>query len=89
MTVLNRTTMPNYDRGKNPKSQENLTYHEGRPTVWDEPTKAHGISVTDIAWNGLKQLSKDRGYRSISDLIEFIGRSYIEIPEKKDLDTPI
>lgn len=78
--------MPNYQRGQNPKSKDNLTYHEGRPVVWDEPTKTHGITVTDSAWDGLKQLVKTKGYRSVSDLIEIIGREYIDIPEKEELD---
>jgi hypothetical protein len=86
MNTLTKPFMPNYQRGQNPNSKDNLTYHEGRPVIWDEPTKTHGITVTDSAWDGLKKLVKSKGYRSVSDLIEIVGRDYIDIPEKEELD---
>ncbi len=62
----------------NPKSLENLT-HEGRPRKYDEPKKQRRLSLTDQAWENLKNLSEELGFTSVSEMIEELARGTLTI----------
>lgn len=63
-----------YRPGENPKSLENLSTRE---PIYGEKKKRRELTVTDEGWEGAKQVAKELGCSSLSDLIEQIGRRSI------------
>ena len=68
-----------YSPGEHPKSRANLTYHEGRPLIFGKPKKKHGITVTDEGWEGVKDVVKELGCKSVSEFLEKVGRKQVKI----------
>jgi hypothetical protein len=68
-----------YDKGKHPNSLANLTYHEGRPKLFDEGKKRRNLSVTEKGWNGLKSVADELGCSSVSDFLEKLGRGEVKV----------
>lgn len=72
-------------RGSNPASRKNLTSHSGRPSVrdmWGEDAEKLTTTCTPTAKNGLKDSLSASGYVSLPDLLEYIGRGLITLPDK-------
>jgi hypothetical protein len=69
----------NYSPGRHPNTLANLTYHEGRPTIFDSPKKRRNVSVTEEGWKGLQPLMEETGCKSVSDLLEKLGRGLVKI----------
>jgi hypothetical protein len=69
-----------YKPGEHPNSRENLTYHEGRPTVYEERKKRREVLVTETGWEGFKQAAQSAGC-SASEFVERIGRGVLKISE--------
>jgi hypothetical protein len=46
----------------------------GIPADWDEIKERHNVMVGPTAWDNLKAIALELGYKSRSDLIEAIGR---------------
>lgn len=60
---------------------------KGRSSDRDELKKKRNIGVTNTAWEALKQLAKELGIKSVSELNEKLGRRELLIvkPEEKDV----
>ncbi|MGB8698945.1 MAG: hypothetical protein WCD18_05970 [Thermosynechococcaceae cyanobacterium] len=74
-----------YARGENPVSQRNLTYHKGRPSVrdaWGEDAVKLTTTCTPTAKTGLPDALDAAGYASLAELLEYIGRGLITLPQK-------
>jgi hypothetical protein len=76
----------------NPRSLENLV-HEGRPRLYEQAKKRHGITLTDDGWEGFQELAstvqlKGQSKLSASELVESFGRRAIDLrrPVKHLLD---
>lgn len=70
-------------RGTNPNSLANLKLG-GRKPEWGQKKRPHNISLTDIAWEGTQALLKEKGYTSLSEYLEFLGREVIPVPERPE-----
>ncbi|MDX2231316.1 MAG: hypothetical protein NW220_16890 [Leptolyngbyaceae cyanobacterium bins.349] len=68
-----------YKPGEHPHSLENLSKRE---PIYGEKKKRRELTVTDEGWEGAKQVAKEMGCSSLSDLIEKLGRRMIELQEK-------
>lgn len=68
-------------RGQNPNSLENLKLG-GRKPDWGEKKRRHNVSLTDAAWEGTQAVLKAKGYASVSEFLEFLGREALVIPER-------
>ena len=55
------------------------TYHEGRPRQFETQKKNRTISVTQKGWDGAKEVAKEQGFSSLSELIEYLGRKELKI----------
>ncbi|HEY9826733.1 MAG TPA: hypothetical protein V6D19_14915 [Stenomitos sp.] len=76
-----------YERGKNPASLQNLTSHKGRPKVrdtWGEDPGSLTTSCTPTAKKGLPDALKASGYTSLAELLEYLGRGLITLPQKPE-----
>ena len=76
-----------YGRGENPASRSNLTSHKGRPSVreiWGEDAVKLTTTCTPTAKIGLPDAVKASGYNSLAELLEYIGRGLITLPEKPE-----
>lgn len=76
-----------YARGKNPASKSNLTSHKGRPKVrdvWGEDAEKITTTCTPTAKTGLSDALKASGYTSLAELLEYIGRGLITLPQKPE-----
>jgi hypothetical protein len=67
----------------NPRSLENLV-HEGRPRLYEQAKKRHGITLTDDGWEGFQELASTVQLRgqtklSVSELVESFGRRTIDL----------
>jgi hypothetical protein len=74
-----------FGRGQNPASRENLTSHKGRPSVremWGEDAEKLTTSCTPTAKQGIPDALKASGYLSLPDLLEYIGRGLITLPQR-------
>jgi hypothetical protein len=74
-----------YARGKNPASKSGLTSHKGRPKVrdvWGEDAKNLCTSCTPTAKEGISDSLEASGYDSLAELLEYIGRGLITLPQK-------
>lgn len=81
--------MPNKRGGSiSSKSLENLKLGRrkghGRTQDYEQPKKQHGITVTDLGWEGLESLAEKAGV-SISELLERIGRGLLSVSDTKEL----
>ena len=65
------------NRGKHPNSLANLQLGGGKST-FAEPKKVHQVTVTSEGWQGLRQLAKATGHKSISELLEKLGREGVK-----------
>lgn len=74
-----RSKKSKYSPGIHPNSQANLTYHEGRPRQFETEKKNRTISVTQKGWDGAKEVAKEQGFSSLSELIEYLGRKELKI----------
>jgi hypothetical protein len=63
-------------RGKHPNSQANLI--PGSDPRFGEPKKVHQVTVTPTGWDGLAALAKASGCKSISELLEKLGREGVK-----------
>ncbi len=68
-----------YGRGKHPNSLANLTSHKGRPRSFDTPKKKRNIYVTQEGWEGLNPVLQEAGCKSVSELLEKLGRGWIKV----------
>jgi hypothetical protein len=48
-------------------------------TLFGETKNIHQVTITPTGWDGLKQLAAAAGCRSISDLLERLGRGESEV----------
>jgi hypothetical protein len=73
----------------NPKSLENLRMGQspGRKTAYDAPKHPHGVSLTDEAWQGLRNTAQSVGTLSVSELLERLGRGQLTIVEVNTMDS--
>jgi hypothetical protein len=55
-----------------------------RQPEWGQKKRPHNISLTDIAWEGTQSLLKEKGYASLSEYLEFLGREVIPVPERPE-----
>ena len=69
-----------------PNSLANLS-RKGSKSDRDELKRKRNIGVTNTAWEALKQLAKELGIKSVSELNEKLGRRELLIvkPEEKDV----
>ncbi len=65
------------NRGKHPNSLANLQLGGGK-SVFPEAKKVHQVTVTPEGWQGLRQLAKATGHKSISELLEKLGREGVK-----------
>lgn len=63
-------------RGNNPNSRQNLS---PRTPMYGETKKVHEVTVTEEAWAALKPVVKAAGCRSVSDLLEKLGRGELQV----------
>lgn len=63
-------------RGNNPNSRQNLS---PRTPLYGETKKVHEVTVTEEAWVALKEVVKTSGCRSVSDLLEKLGRGELVV----------
>ena len=71
-----------YPPGRHPNTLASLKekhYEGGRPREFDTPKKARGVTLTDEAWDNIKVLAKERGYRSTSEFLEMLGRGEVKL----------
>ena len=76
-----------YARGKNPASKSNLTSHKGRPKVrdtWGEDAIKLCTTCTPTAKQGMSDTLEASGYTSLAELLEYIGRGLITLPQKPE-----
>ena len=59
-------------RGTHPNSRANL--EPGSEPRFGELKKVHQVTVTPTGWEGLQRLAEATGHRSVSDLLEKLGR---------------
>lgn len=59
-------------RGTHPNSRANL--EPGSSPRFGELKKVHQVTVTPTGWEGLQQLAEASGYKSVSELLEKLGR---------------
>ncbi len=77
------TKKPLYGQGKHPNTLANLI-HEGRPSseeVYGEPKKKRTLTVTESGWENIREIAKNSGCNSVSDLLEKIARGQISLSE--------
>lgn len=67
-----------YKLGTHPKSLANLT-HEGRPKAYGVEKKQRYLSVTEEGWNGVKEIVAEAECKSVSELLEKLGRRELKI----------
>ncbi len=67
-----------YKPGEHPNSKANLI-HSGRPTTYGAEKKQRYLTITEEGWNGVKDVAKIADCRSVSDLIEKLGRGELKI----------
>ena len=75
-----------YARGESPASKSNLI-HKGRPKVWDtwgEDAIKLCTTCTPTAKQGLSDSLEASGYNSLAELLEYIGRGLITLPQKPE-----
>jgi len=74
-------------RGTHPNSQANL--EPGSSPRFGELKKVHQVTVTPTGWEGLQQLAEASGYKSVSELLEKLGREGVTaIATSTASDTP-
>lgn len=63
-----------YAPGENPSSRANL-----RPMapIYGEEKKVRRLTITDTGWEALQTIAKEKGARSVSDLLEKLARGDI------------
>ena len=81
--VKNETN--NFKPGEHPHSQANLN-REGRPKDYGADKKQHYLSVTEEGWEGAQAAVKAAGLKSVSDLIEKLGRDQLVIVDEHLVD---
>lgn len=64
-------------RGEHPNSLANL--NGGRPTLFGKKKKPKNITVTEEAWDGVSSLAQKSGCKSVSELIEKLGRGEVQL----------
>lgn len=69
-------------RKVSPESLKNLN-REGRSPQHQEKKTTHNISVTPTGWLGVKEVAKQNGCASVSELVERIGRQQIDLGENE------
>jgi hypothetical protein len=74
-----KMTSNKYSPGHHPNSQANLNYRGGRPKVFDSEKKRRNISVTEEGWEGLQPIVEELGCKSVSDLLEKLGRGVVKL----------
>jgi hypothetical protein len=62
-----------------PNSLANLTYREGRPTIFGTKKKQRTITVTEEGWEGARQAAEAAGFTSISEFLEKWGRGEVRV----------
>jgi hypothetical protein len=67
-----------YKQGEHPNSLANLI-HSGRPKTYGVEKKQRYLSVTEEGWDGVKDVAKTVECRSVSDLLEKLGRGELKI----------
>jgi len=77
-------TPEKYPVGQHPNSIANLTYHGGRPAAYGETKKRHELTVTQEGWDGMKEVVKEAGCSSVSDLVEKLGRGQLRVVDGGD-----
>jgi len=69
---------PLYKLGTHPNSLANLT-RSGRPKAYNADKKQRYLSVTEEGWNGVKELLIETECKSVSELLEKLGRKELKI----------
>ena len=64
-------------------SEAQMPRQKGVPADWDEIKERHNIMVGPSAWDGLKAIAQELGYKSRSDLIEAIGRREAKVVKEE------
>ena len=75
VSIKNKLT---YKPGKHPNSLANLT-HEGRPKSYDTEKKQRYLSITEEGWRGVKEIVVEAKCKSVSELLEKLGRKELKI----------
>ncbi|MBW4660979.1 MAG: hypothetical protein KME15_20070 [Drouetiella hepatica Uher 2000/2452] len=75
---------PEYPPGKHPASLQNLakTSRPGRSQSYGEAKKTREVSITETGWEGVKTLAHELNCKSVSELIERLGRRELHITEE-------
>jgi predicted CopG family antitoxin len=47
--------------------------------IYGEEKKVRRVTITDTGWEALQALAKEKGLRSVSDLLEKIARGDIDL----------
>lgn len=68
-----------YSPGKHPNSLGNLNYRGGRPKTFGSKKKQRTLTVTEEGWEGLQLVTEKANCKSVSDLLEKLGRGLVEI----------
>ncbi len=68
-----------YSPGTHPNSLGNLNYRGGRPKSFGSKKKQRTLTVTEEGWEGLQLLIEKADCKSVSDLLEKLGRGLVEI----------
>jgi hypothetical protein len=70
-------------RGTHPNSRANL--EPGSEPRFGEHKKVHQVTVTPTGWEGLAALAKGSGYKSVSELLERLGREGVSALAQNDV----
>ncbi len=70
-----------------PNSLKNLI-HEGRPLAVGEPKKERRLTVSKTGWEGTKEVLAQLDIKSVSDLVEQIGRQQVLLVLASDQPSP-
>ncbi len=72
-------TAGKYKLGEHPNSLRNLALSSGRKAEYGQKKKNRTTSLTDEAWDSLKQLADEHNCSGVSDLFEKVGRGMITL----------
>lgn len=75
---MSQKTKSSYKQGEHPNSLANLI-HEGRPKIYGTEKKQRYLSITEEGWMGAKDIAQTVECRSVSDLIEKLGRGELKV----------
>ena len=75
-----------YDRGKHPKSLENLKHspRTGGPPLYDENKERAGYTITPTAKSVFEKLAAKYELRSVSEAVEQVARGIIHVEDIED-----